>query len=296
MNRYWILLLAMVIGMASGNAQDFSETKIIPQRINDHLYKLEGAGGNIGVLMGEDGVLMVDTQYGPLGDKIKAAIQSIGGERPQYVVNTHWHGDHTGGNEYFNNAGALLIAHENVYQRKSTEQLMRAFSRTVPAAPEAAWPEVTFSDDMSLHLNGEDILLIHVHNAHTDGDAHVYFTQSNVLHMGDTYFQATFPFIDVSSGGTIDGMIASANKALFLIDDETVIIPGHGPLSNRSELITYRDMLQTISARMKQSLAAGLNLEEIQAANLAAEFEERWGQGWMKADKFIDIIYSDLSR
>ncbi|MEO1411117.1 MAG: MBL fold metallo-hydrolase [Bacteroidota bacterium] len=292
----YLFSLFVLLGLVPLTAQDFSTTVIIPERINDRLYKLEGAGGNIGVLLGEDGVLLIDTQYGPLGDKIKTVIQELGGDQPQYVVNTHWHGDHTGGNEYFNTAGALLIAHENVYLRKRTDQLMRAFGRSVPAAPRAAWPELTFSENMNLHLNGEDILLLHVHDAHTDGDVHVYFTQSNVLHMGDTYFQATFPFIDISSGGTLDGMIESANQALFLVDDETVIIPGHGALSNRSELIDYRDMLQTISTRVKQSLAAGLSLEELKAAKLTAEFEERWGQGWMKADRFIEIVHGDLSR
>lgn len=294
--RYF-LVLGCLLGLATATfAQDFSKTQIIPEKITDQIYKLEGAGGNIGVLLGEDGLFMIDDQYALLGDKIKAALESLGGSSPKYLINTHWHGDHTGGNEYFKKEGALIIAHENVLERKSTDQLMQAFGRQVPASPEAAWPAVTYTDNMTLHLNGEDILLMHVHHAHTDGDSHVYFAKANVLHMGDTYFQATFPFIDVSSGGSIDGMIASANQALFLIDDETVIIPGHGALSNRAELLVYRNMLETISYRMKQALTAGLSLEEIQKANIAAEYEERWGQGWMKAEKFVDIIYTDLSR
>lgn len=268
----------------------------MPEKINDHLYILKGVGGNIGVCMGKDGLFMIDDQFAPLGDKIKAALEKLGGSVPKYLVNTHWHGDHTGGNEYFHDAGALIIAHENVRKRKSTDQLMRAFGNNVPASPEAAWPKITFTDDMSLHFNGEDILLVHVHNAHTDGDALVYFPKSNVIHLGDTYFQATYPFIDVSSGGTLDGMIRSANRVLFMINDETVVIPGHGNLSNRTELIAYRDMLQTISNRMKQALAAGMSVEEIKAAKLTAEFNERWGQGWMEPDTFVDILYTDLSR
>ena len=277
-------------------AQDFSEVQIIPEKITDQVYMLRGKGGNIGVCAGPDGVFMIDAQYAPLGDKIKAALEEIGGSAPRYLVNTHWHGDHTGGNAYFKKEGALVIAHENVYQRKSTDQLMQAFGRRVPASPEAAWPVLTFSDNMTLHVNGEDILLLHVHNAHTDGDALVYFPKANVLHMGDTYFQATFPFIDVSSGGTLDGLIRAVNQALFLVTDETVIIPGHGSLSNRTELIAYRDMLQTLSARMKQALAAGMSLEEIQAAKITAEFNDRWGQGWINPEKFVDILYSDQSR
>ncbi len=278
------------------SAQDFSSVKIVPEKINDHLYMLTGSGGNIGVCTGADGLFMIDDQFAPLGDKIKAALIELGGTAPKYLVNTHWHGDHTGGNEYFKKEGALIIAHENVRKRKSTDQLRRAFGGNVPAAPEDAWPAITFSEDLTLHLNGEDILLLHVHNAHTDGDALVYFPKSNVIHMGDTYFQATYPFIDVTSGGTIDGLIRAVNKVLFMANDETVIIPGHGSLSNRTELIAYRDMLQTLSNRMKQALQADMSIEEIKAAKLTSEYDERWGQGWMKPDTFLDILYTDLSR
>lgn len=294
--RAIVIVIFFAFFAINTEAQDFSKVEITPQKINDHLYVLTGAGGNIGVCTGSDGLFMIDDQFAPLGDKIKAALVAIGGSAPKYLVNTHWHGDHTGGNEYFSKEGALIIAHENVRVRKSTDQLVQAFGREVPAAPEAAWPVITFSEELSLHINGEDILLFHVHHAHTDGDAIVYFPKSNVIHMGDIYFQATFPFIDISSGGSIDGVIKAINRVLFLVDEETIIIPGHGNLSNRTELIAYRDMLHTLRTRMKQALDAEMSIEEIKSANLTAEFNDRWGQGWMKPDTFIDIIYTDLSR
>jgi len=276
--------------------RDFSKVEIEAEKITPSVYMLTGSGGNIGLCVGKDGIFMIDDQYAPLSEKIMTKIASIQEGGVKYLVNTHWHGDHAGGNENFGNAGALIVAHENVRKRLSKDQLMKAFSRTVPAAPEAAWPDITFTKELSFHLNGEDIMMLHVHNAHTDGDAFVYFAQSNVLHMGDTYFKGRYPFIDLSSGGSIDGIIKAANQALFIINEETVIIPGHGTLSNKKELREYRDVLMVVRDRIKKAIKEGKSLDDIKAAKLNSDYDETWGSGFIDPDRIVDIIYTDLTR
>ncbi len=275
--------------------RDFSKVEISIEQVTENIYVLFGSGGNIGILAGEDGVIMIDDQYAPLSEKIEVAIQTISDHPVKYLLNTHWHGDHTGGNENFANKGATIIAHENVRERLSKDQNIKAFNRTVKAAPKVAWPVLTFSDKMSLHINGEDLLAIHVHNAHTDGDALMYFPNSNVIHMGDTYFNGRFPYIDLSSGGSVDGLVEAVNKALFLIDDGTKVIPGHGKLSNKKELTAYRDTIIKISTKVKEAVAAGKTIEEIKAANYTEGYEE-WGSGFISSERFIDILYTDYSR
>ena len=275
--------------------RDFSKVEISVEQVTENIYVLFGSGGNIGILAGDDGVIMIDDQYAPLSEKIQAAIQTISDHPVKYLLNTHWHGDHTGGNANFANKGATIIAHENVRGRLSTDQHMKAFNRTVEAAPKAAWPVLTFSDKMSLFANGEDIMAIHVHNAHTDGDALMYFPNSNVIHMGDTYFNGRFPFIDLGSGGSVDGIVNAVNKALFLIDDATKVIPGHGKLSNKKELTAYRDTIIKVSSKVKEAVAAGKTIEEIKAAGFTDGLEE-WGSGFINSERFLDIIYTDYSR
>ncbi|MCB0688988.1 MAG: MBL fold metallo-hydrolase, partial [Saprospiraceae bacterium] len=218
-------------------SQNFDDVIIKTTKVTDHIYMLEGSGGNIGVSIGADGALMIDSQYAPLSDRIKNAIAELTEQPIQMLVNTHWHGDHVGGNENFARLGAMIFAHDNVKERMSKTQLMRFFTKEIPPAPEIARPVVTFSDKMSIKCHGEYLLMIHVDSAHTDGDALVYFPESDVLHMGDTYFNGRYPFIDLSSGGSIDGVIAAAEKAIFLTGENTKIIPGHGALSNKEELI-----------------------------------------------------------
>lgn len=290
-----ILLLSLfLLNMNLFAQRDFSKVEITVEQVTENIHVLFGSGGNIGILSGADGVIMIDDQYAPLSEKIEVAIQTISDHPVKYLLNTHWHGDHTGGNANFANKGATIIAHENVRERLSKDHI-KAFNRTVKAAPEAAWPVLTFSDKMSLHANGEDIIAIHVHNAHTDGDALMYFPNSNVIHMGDTYFNGRFPYIDLSSGGSVNGLIEAANKALFLIDEETKVIPGHGALSNKKELTAYRDMIVKVSTKVKEAVAAGKTVEEIKAANFTEGFEE-WGNAFISSDRFLDILYTDFSR
>lgn len=297
MNIVKLFIMGMMLGpaiIASGQG-NFDQVEIQTHQLSESLYMLIGSGGNIGVCVGDDAVLIIDDQYAPLTEKIKAAIGKLSDKPVGYVFNTHWHGDHTGGNENFGKEGAVIIAHKNVRQRLSTDQLMKAFSREVPASPQAAWPVITFTEDLSLHLNEEDILIYHVHNAHTDGDAIVYFPKSNAMHLGDTFFKGRYPFIDLGSGGTVDGMISAANKALFLADGDTKIIPGHGDLATKDDLVTYRDMLMTMRDRVMKAVKSGMTIEEIKTANLSKEYDESWGAGFMNGERFIDIIYTDLS-
>ena len=290
-----LISLLFISAFSLFGQRDFSKVEIKIEKLSDNIYALFGSGGNIGICAGEDGIIMIDDQYAPLSDKIAAAIATISDHPVKYLLNTHWHGDHTGGNENFGKKGATIIAHENVRARLSTEQHLKAFSRTVPAAPTVAWPVITFSDELNLHVNGEDLLFIHVHNAHTDGDALVYFPKSNILHTGDTFFNGRFPYIDLGSGGSVDGMIEAANKVLFLIDEETKIIPGHGAISNKKEYMAYRDVLMTVRSKVKKAVDKGMSIEDIKAAGYLEGLEE-WGTGFISGDRFLDILYADFSR
>jgi glyoxylase-like metal-dependent hydrolase (beta-lactamase superfamily II) len=257
---------------------------------------MTGAGGNMALFVGDEKALLIDDQYGPLSDKIKAKVKEITDLPIHYLINTHWHGDHTGGNANFANDGAQIIAHKNVRERLSTDQFMKAFSRKVDAKSPDYWPVITFGKDINLHMGDEDIWAFHIDNAHTDGDAIVYFVQSNVMHMGDTYFAKRYPFIDLSSGGSIDGAIAGLEDVRDLANDDTRIIPGHGELSDKAELAEYIEVLKDVRDKVAGMIEAGLSFEEIQAANPSAEYDETWGTGFINPESFVNTIYTDLIR
>lgn len=262
----------------SVQAQNFDEVVIKTTQMGEGIYMLEGSGGNIGVSVGADGALMVDSQYGPLSDKITAAIAALTTGKIHMLLNTHHHGDHTGGNENFANTGVTIIAHDNVKDRMDN--------------PKAA-PVMTFSDKMSIQFNGQYLVMIHVDNAHTDGDAFVYFPESNVIHLGDTYFNGRFPYIDLGSGGSIDGLISAIDQALFIVDDETNIIPGHGAPSNKVELQKYRDVVQGFRDQVKAAMDGGRDLDALKESSIGEEYEG-WGNGFISRERFIDIIYNSL--
>ena len=289
-----LAVLACLLFAPAALAQDFSKVEIKTTKLGDTTYMMEGAGGNLGLSIGDDAVFLIDDQFAPLSDRINAAIATLTSKPVKFIVNTHWHYDHTGGNENFGKAGSIIVAHENVRKRMSTEQLIEFMKTTVPASPAVALPMVTFAASVNFHLNGEEIRTIHVPRAHTDGDAIVHFTKSDVIHMGDAYFNGFYPFIDTSSGGTIDGTVAACDRALAIATDRTKIIPGHGPLSNKAELKVYRDMLATVSTRVKKMVADGKKLEDITASDATAEFDEKWGKGFISAAKFREMVAMNI--
>jgi cyclase len=286
--------VALLMATPALAQQNFDAIQIETVPVSGNVYMLVGAGGNVGVSIGEDGTFIIDDQFAPMTDKIKAAIAAITPNPVRFVINTHWHGDHTGGNENMGNGGALIVAHDNVYQRMSTEQFRAANNSTTPPSPKAALPVVTFAEDVTFHLNGDAIRAIHVAQAHTDGDALIHFPGANVIHMGDTFFAGRFPFIDLGSGGSVDGLISAANRALSIANDDTKIIPGHGPLSGPPDLREYLEMMTRVRAAVLLLVAEGKTLEEVQAAKPAADYES-WGTGFINTERFVETLYTDLS-
>ena len=287
-------MIAAVADQALPDRFDAVEIETIS--VADGVHMLLGRGGNIGVVSGPDGVLLIDDQFAPLTEKIRAAVAAIGAGSVRFVLNTHWHSDHTGGNENFGKAGAVIVAHDNVRERMRVDQHMAAFGRDIPASPPAALPIVTFPGALRFHLNGKTIEVEHAPAAHTDGDAMVWIGGDRVLHLGDLYFNGRYPFVDVDSGGSVDGVIAAVNAALGRLPGDAVVIPGHGPLSNRVELEAYRDLLVTVSGRIREAIAAGRSEDEVVAAAPSAEFDDVWGQASIGPERFVRMLYGDLSR
>ncbi len=276
--------------------QDFSTIEIETVPVADGVYMLVGAGGNIGLSVGDDGAFVVDDQYAPLSDKIMAAIAAVTDADVEFLVNTHFHGDHTGGNEALGATGAVIVAHENVRARMSTDQFREIFNQPIPASPAGALPIVTFSDEMTFHWNGDTIRAIHVAPAHTDGDTILYFQDANVIHMGDNFFNGLYPFIDVSSGGDINGIIAAGYRALAIANEDTDIIPGHGPLADVAGLAVWLEMLKVTRVSMQSLIDKGLSEDEAVAARPTAEFDGQYGGGFMNPENFNRLLYQSLSR
>jgi glyoxylase-like metal-dependent hydrolase (beta-lactamase superfamily II) len=277
-------------------AQNPDSVEITRQRLADGVYMLQGSGGNIGVSAGSDGVFIIDDQYAPLTEKVKAAVRGLSTAPIRFVINTHWHGDHTGGNENLARDGTLIVAHENVRKRMSVEQFIAAFNARVAPKPAAALPVVTFTDAVTFYLNGDTVDVLHVKAAHTDGDAIIHFRKANVIHTGDTFFNGFYPFIDASTGGSLDGMIGAADQALDLADDQTRIIPGHGPVATRADLKAFRDMLATVRVRLARAKIQGLTAEQVMNANLLADLDSTWGKGFLTPAQFLAVAYGSLSR
>lgn len=293
------LLIASILTAAAfpihAQDRDFASVEIVSKPIRGGIHMLAGAGGNMAVSAGEDGVFLVDDQYAPLTEKITATIRQIRDEPVRFVVNTHWHGDHTGGNENLGEAGAVIVAHGNVRSRMSVDQFQKTWQRTVPAASKGALPVITFTDAVAFHLNGETVDVFHVPPAHTDGDAVVHFRGADVIHAGDIFFNGTYPFIDIESGGSIQGMIDAHERILSLCGDDSVIIPGHGPISNAAELRIARRMLMTVRDRVQSAITSGATLEDLVAGDPLADLNPRWGGGFIAPDQMLAIVYADLS-
>jgi cyclase len=276
--------------------RDFSTVEIKTEKVADGVYMLTGAGGNIGVSVGADGVLIIDDQFAPLTEKIKAAIAALTDKPIKFLLNTHYHGDHTGGNENLGNAGVVIVAQDNARKRLSLDQVNPSNGRVTPAAPYAALPVITFNDTLSFHMNGDSIVVFHVAPAHTDGDAIVRFTRGNVVHMGDCLFNGRYPVIDVPAGGSIDGMIAAAERVLPTLAADTKLIPGHGPLADQAALQAFHDMLVGVRNKIRPLVKAGKTADEIVAARPTAAFDARWAPDSTSGARFTRVVVSDLSR
>ncbi len=275
-------------------SQDFSKVEINTIKVTPNVYMLMGAGGNLGLSTGKDGAFLIDDQYAPLTGKILAAISKITQKPVKFLINTHWHFDHTGGNENIGKGDTLIVAHENVRKRMSTDQLIEVFNKKVPASPAQALPVVTFPTALTFHWNDETIEVIHFPMAHTDGDAAIFFKSANVIHTGDLFFNGIYPFIDAQSGGSIDGMIRSVEDILKRTNGNTKIIPGHGPLATPADLKTYKKMLSTVRDRIAALKKEGKTKEQIVAAKPTADFDEKWGNGFLKPDVWVSIVYSAM--
>ncbi len=269
-----------------------ADVEITVTHVAGAVYMLQGRGGNIGVSVGADGALLVDDQFAPLADKIRAAVAELSdGELDLgFVLNTHWHGDHVGGNVEFG-PEAPIIAHANVRERMSTRQ-DASFGVVEPSPPEAL-PVITFGDSVSIHFNGEEIRALHYPRGHTDGDAVVFFTESNVVHMGDVYFSGLFPFVDLSSGGSVQGVIDAVKAVIRQLPEDVKVIPGHGPLSTLDDLRTYQEMLEESVAFVHARMEAGLSLEEIQAEGVPERWAG-WSWGFIDAGRWIEIVHGSL--
>ena len=275
-------------------AQNFDTVTIRSVQLRGGVYALFGSGGNMGLSVGDDATFLVDDQFAPLTPKIVAAIGAITPKPVKFVINTHWHFDHTGGNENMGKAGVLIVAHDNVRKRMSTDQFIEFFKRAEPAAPRSALPVITFDDSITFHLNGDDVVAFHVPPAHTDGDVIVHFTNANVIHMGDTFITGRYPFVDLSSGGNVNGFVTAADRALTICNSETKIIPGHGALSDCEGLRGWRDMIATVRERVRVAMRDGKSLDAIKAAKLTADFDGTHKGGSVSADQFVEFIYRSL--
>ncbi|MCB1185131.1 MBL fold metallo-hydrolase [bacterium] len=299
MSKIAVRLAVILVCAAAGGfaaAQDrFADVKIEVTPVAGGVHMLTGAGGNMGLFVGEDGPFLVDDQYAPLSERIMAAIATVTDEPVTFVFNTHYHGDHTGGNEAFGETGSFLVSHANVRRRLTADQFSELLQRKNEAAAPGAWPVITFTDSLTFHWNGDEVRAFHVPHAHTDGDGVLHFPGANVVHSGDVIFFGLYPYIDTSAGGSIDGMIAGVERILGLCDDETRVIPGHGPLLGKAEVAAHLAMLKKARAQVAAAMADGSDLAAVLAKKPCAEWDESHGQVWLTSDQFVESVYASLA-
>ncbi len=295
MKRCVLAVSMWLAGVALAQDTDFSkvEVKVVP--VAGGVSMLVGEGGNIGVTTGKDGTFLIDDQFAPLLPKIRAAVKTLGDGPIRFVVNTHFHGDHTGSNAPLGESGAVIIAQDNVRKRLGMERINSRTKERTPPKPPIAWPVVTYGDGVTLYLNGDELEVTHVARAHTDGDSIIRFRKANVIHMGDVFFNGNYPFIDVDSGGSVDGVVAAVDKVLPTIDAGTKLIPGHGSLGTKADLQAYRDVVAGIRDRVKALIAQGKTMDQVIAAKPSAQWDEKWGKGYMGPDVFVSFVYRSLT-
>ena len=295
-----VLITLFFAALASAQDQDFSKVQIKVTKVSGNIYMLEGAGGNIAASVGDDGIVIVDDQYAPLADKIAAALKNIGvTDKPvRFVINTHYHGDHTGGNAPFANQGATVIAQDNVRKRMQTGGKAGnggSVAMDVKPAEKGALPIITFDHDVTVHLNGEDIRALHFPAGHTDGDSIIFFPKANVVHMGDDFVRYGFPFIDVASGGSVQGMIAACEKVIPMLPPDVKVIPGHGQLSNLDEVRDYIQMLKGTTAAVEAALKKGSTLDQMKKDKVLAAWDKKYASKFITQDVFIETLYNSLT-
>ncbi len=295
----WMLIPTAAFAAWGGQAPDFSKVQIKATKVSGNVYMLEGAGGNIGASIGEDGIVIVDDQFAPLAEKIQAALKSLGiTDKPvRFVINTHYHGDHTGGNAPFRNAGSTVIAQDNVRKRLEsggTAGNGGSVKMENKPAEKAALPIITFEHDVTVHLNGEDIRALHFPSGHTDGDSIIFFPKNNVVHMGDDFVRYGFPFIDVNSGGSVQGMIAAMEKATAQLPADVKVIPGHGQLANLDDVREFTKMLKETSAVVQKALDAHKTLEQMKQEKILDPWK-KWSGDFVNTDAFIETLYNSLT-
>ena len=293
MRRGWFCAAVVVLAwsLAARGQGRFDRIQIKATHVAGNVHMLQGAGGNIGVSVGQDGMLMVDTEYTQLAEKVRSALKDLGEGKLKYVLNTHWHFDHVGGNATFG-PEAPIVAHDNARRRLTEPQ--RLFGRTIDPLPDEGLPVITFSDSLSLYFNGEEVRAVHFANSHTDGDIVIYFTKSNVVHVGDLMFNKQFPFVDLSHGGDVEGLTRSIKKILDELPPGAKIIPGHGPLADKDDLVAYHQMLAKTTEIVRQRIAAGKSREEVIAEGLPAEWD-RWAAGFFPAPRWLELVYGSLT-
>ncbi len=285
----WCLLAVLLTAPPAAQDPDPAKVEIKVEKAGGNVYMLTGAGGNIGVSSGADGMLIVDDQFASLAPKIQAALKGIADQPVRFVLNTHWHFDHTGGNLAFSKS--TIIAHDNVRKRLIVGANM--LGRVIPPAPQQALPVITFDSSLSVHVNGEDIRALHYANGHTDGDSIVYFTKSNVLHMGDDFVTYGLPFVDVQSGGSVRGLIDNVEKAVAAAPDDVKIIPGHGPLCSKAEVREFTGMLRDCVGLVQAALKQRKTLAQMKSENVLKKYDAK-GQGFVKTPDFIELIFNEL--
>ena len=288
-------LTALLVSTPAALHAQEDKVEYIPTTLSPTVTMIKGRGGNIAVSSGEDGVFIIDDQLKPLTDQLLAAIRQVSDQPIRFVINTHYHGDHVGGNEAIGKSGAVIIAHDNIHQRMSTDQFNHFWNETTPAWPKESLPVVTFNDQVTLHLNGEAVKVAHVPHGHTDGDSIVHFPASNVLHMGDIYFNGLYPYIDLDGGGSIQGMIAAVELGISLADEETQVIPGHGPMSNLQGLTEYHAFLTAARDNVQGLIDQGMSLDQAVAAKPTAEWDDALGKIWITPEQLVIFIYNSLT-
>ena len=294
MKKALVLNLMLCTCLVVSAQSNLDTVKIVPVKVTDNIYMLKGSGGNIGVLIGKDGTLMIDDQFAPLSNKINGAIKTLDPGEIRFLINTHLHGDHSGGNENFKRMGITIVAHDQARERMSKEQVNKAMNRVTPPREKDALPVITFSDKLNFHLNDEDVILHHFDPGHTDGDLIVQFKNANVVHTGDAFVRYGYPFIDVSSGGSVNGFISTLDKILLLIDDNTKVIPGHGELATKTDVKKIRDAVADIRDQIAVALKKGKKIEDIPALGITDKYDGDLGKGFVKGKDFALMIAENL--